>query len=90
MSERFQRTILLTGEAGFERLRSAHVLILGVGGVGAYAAEQIARAGVGKITIVDGDTVDITNCNRQLPALTSTIGKDKVQVVADRIREIDP
>ena len=52
MSERFQRTILLTGEGGFEKLCSAHVLILGVGGVGAYAAEQIARAGVGKITIV--------------------------------------
>ena len=90
MSERFQRTILLTGEAAFERLRLAHVLILGVGGVGAYAAEQIARAGVGKITVVDGDTVDISNCNRQLPALTSTLGKDKVQVVAGRIREINP
>ena len=90
MSERFERTILLTGEAGFESLRSSHVLILGVGGVGAYAAEQIARAGVGKITIVDGDTVDITNCNRQLPALTSTIGKDKVDVVSARIREINP
>ena len=90
MSERFQRTILLTGEEGFEKLCSAHVLILGVGGVGAYAAEQIARAGVGKITIVDGDTVDISNCNRQLPALTSTLGRDKVEVVAERIREINP
>ena len=90
MSERFKRTRLLTGEEKFSALTSAHVLILGVGGVGAYAAEQIARAGVGSMTIVDGDTVDITNCNRQLPALSSTIGKVKVEVVRDRIFEINP
>ena len=90
MSERFKRTLLLTGEEKFSVLTSAHVLILGVGGVGAYAAEQIARAGVGRMTIVDGDTVDITNCNRQLPALSSTIGRVKVEVVRERISEINP
>ena len=90
MSERFKRTRLLTGEEKFSALTSAHVLILGVGGVGAYAAEQIARAGVGSMTIVDGDTVDITNCNRQISALQNTVGRPKVEVWQERIQLINP
>lgn len=73
-----------------ERLRQAHVLVVGVGGVGAYAAELICRAGVGQMTIVDADTVQSTNINRQLPALHSTVGKEKVEVLAARFRDINP
>lgn len=73
-----------------ERLRQAHVLVVGVGGVGAYAAEMICRAGVGQITIVDADTVQPTNINRQLPALHSTVGKEKAEVLAVRFRDINP
>ncbi len=87
---RQERTRLLAGDAGLERLRNAHILILGVGGVGAYAAEQIARAGVGRITLVDGDRVEPTNCNRQLPALTQNFGRPKAEVVAERLRQINP
>ena len=72
------------------RLARARVLVLGVGGVGAYAAEEIARAGVGHMTLIDGDTVEPSNCNRQLPALTSNFGRPKVEVVAERLREINP
>lgn len=71
---RQQRTRLLVGDGKLERLRRAHVLVLGVGGVGAYAAEQLARAGVGRLTLVDGDVVEPSNCNRQLPALTANFG----------------
>ncbi|HEX7869296.1 MAG TPA: tRNA threonylcarbamoyladenosine dehydratase, partial [Chryseobacterium sp.] len=77
-------------EEGVEKLSKAAVLVVGLGGVGSFAAEFLARAGVGKMTIVDGDTVDITNINRQLPALHSTIGKHKVDVVADRLMDINP
>lgn len=73
-----------------ERLRQAHVLVVGVGGVGAYAAEMICRAGVGQMTIVDADTVQPTNINRQLPALHSTVGKEKAEVLAVRFRDINP
>ena len=73
-----------------ERLRQAHVLVVGVGGVGAYAAEMICRAGVGQMTIVDADTVQSTNINRQLPALHSTVGKEKAEVLAARFRDINP
>ena len=69
--ERQQRTRLLVGDGGLERLRNAHVLVLGVGGVGAYAAEQLARAGIGRLTLIDGDCVEPSNCNRQLPARAS-------------------
>ena len=69
-----QRTQLLLGDEKMERLRRAHVLVVGLGGVGAYAAEMICRAGVGRMTIVDADTVQPTNINRQLPALHSTLG----------------
>ena len=68
------RTTLLVGKKGIERLQNAHVLVVGLGGVGSFAAEAIARSGVGKMTIVDGDTVDPSNRNRQLPALSSTHG----------------
>ena len=85
-----ERTELLIKEAGAEKLHNANILIVGLGGVGSFAAEFIARAGVGKMTIVDGDTVDITNINRQLPALHSTIDKNKVDVVSERLMDINP
>ncbi len=68
----------------------AHVLVVGLGGVGAYAAEMICRAGVGRMTIVDADTVQPTNINRQLPALHSTMGKEKAEVLAARFKDINP
>lgn len=85
-----ERTELLIKEAGVEKLNKAAVLVVGLGGVGSFAAEFLARAGVGKMTIVDGDTVDITNINRQLPALHSTVGKHKVDVVSERLMDINP
>ena len=72
------------------RIRSAHVLVVGTGGVGAYAAEMLCRAGVGYLTLVDADTVSPSNINRQLPALHSTLGRSKVSVLADRFRDINP
>ena len=89
-SEWLQRTELLVKEEGIERLQSANILIVGLGGVGSFAAEFLVRSGSGNLTIVDGDTVDITNINRQLPALNSTIGKNKTDVVAERILDINP
>ncbi|KFE98420.1 thiamine biosynthesis protein ThiF [Chryseobacterium formosense] len=85
-----ERTELLIKEEGLEKLNKATVLVVGLGGVGSFAAEFLARAGVGNMTIVDGDTVDITNINRQLPALHSTVGKHKVEVVAERLLDINP
>ncbi|WP_159472260.1 ThiF family adenylyltransferase [Chryseobacterium sp. 18068] len=85
-----ERTELLIKEKGVEKLNKAAVLVVGLGGVGSFAAEFLARAGVGKMTIVDGDTVDITNINRQLPALHSTVGKHKVDVVSERLMDINP
>lgn len=72
------------------RIRSAHVLVVGTGGVGAYAAEMLCRAGVGHLTLVDADTVSPSNINRQLPALHSTVGRSKVSVLAERFRDINP
>ena len=89
-SEWLQRTELLVKEEGIERLQSTNILIVGLGGVGSFAAEFLVRSGIGNLTIVDGDTVDITNINRQLPALNSTIGKNKTDVVAERILDINP
>lgn len=89
-SEWLQRTELLVKEEGIERLQSANILIVGLGGVGSFAAEFLVRSGIGNLTIVDGDTVDITNINRQLPALNSTISKNKTDVVAKRILDINP
>ncbi|MCJ8155217.1 tRNA threonylcarbamoyladenosine dehydratase [Chryseobacterium sp. SSA4.19] len=85
-----ERTELLIKEEGLEKLNQATVLVVGLGGVGSFAAEFLARSGVGNMTIVDGDTVDITNINRQLPALHSTVGKHKVDVVAERLLDINP
>ena len=84
------RTELLFGAERMERLSRSHVLVVGLGGVGAYAAEQICRAGVGKMTIVDADTVNESNINRQLPALHSTLGMPKAEVVAKRLLDINP
>ena len=78
------------GQDALDRLSQAHVMILGIGGVGSYCAEAIARAGVGQITLVDNDTVGLTNLNRQLCALHSTLGKYKSDVMAERIRDINP
>ncbi len=85
-----QRTRLLLGDEKMERLRKAHILVVGLGGVGAYAAEMICRAGVGCMTIVDADTVQPTNINRQLPALHSTIDERKAEVLARRFKDINP
>lgn len=85
-----ERTALLVGEEALKKLSSSHVLVVGLGGVGAYAAEQLCRAGIGKLTIIDGDRIEATNRNRQLPALSSTTGKRKVSVVAERLRDINP
>ncbi len=90
MAEWTERAELLFKKEGLEKLKNANVLIVGMGGVGSFAAEFIARAGVGKMTIVDGDTVDITNINRQLPALHSTVGQPKVKIVGDRLLDINP
>lgn len=90
MAEWTERAELLFKKEGLEKLKNANILIVGVGGVGSFAAEFIARAGVGKITIVDGDVVDITNINRQLPALHSTVGEPKIDVVGNRLMDINP
>ena len=90
MNERYSRTLKLIGEEGLSRLKNSSVLIVGVGGVGSFAAEAIARAGVGNITVMDGDTVQPSNLNRQLIALTSTLGRNKAEVMAERIRDINP
>ncbi len=85
-----QRTELLLGTEKMNRLRHAHVLVVGLGGVGAYAAEMICRAGVGRMTLVDADTVQPSNINRQLPALHSTLERPKAEVLAERFRDINP
>ncbi len=84
------RTQLLLGDEKLTTLFDKHVLVVGLGGVGGICAEMIARAGVGSLTIVDADTVDLSNTNRQIPALHSTAGKLKAEVMADRIRDINP
>jgi tRNA A37 threonylcarbamoyladenosine dehydratase len=90
MGEWTERAELLFKAEGLNKLRNANVLVVGLGGVGSFAAEFLARAGVGKMTIVDGDIVDITNINRQLPALHSTVGEPKVTIVGDRLMDINP
>ena len=91
MSNEWQeRTRLLLGDEGFEKLNSSHVLVVGLGGVGGYVAEQLTRAGIGELTIVDGDVVSQSNMNRQLLALQSTQGKPKAEVMAARLRDINP
>ena len=90
MSEKDSRTIKLIGDEGMKRLRSASVIVIGNGGVGSYAAEAVARAGIGHITLMDGDTVAESNLNRQLVALHSTLGMNKAEVMAERIKDINP
>jgi tRNA A37 threonylcarbamoyladenosine dehydratase len=90
MSDWLSRTELLLGADGLNKLKTSNVLIVGLGGVGGYAAEMICRAGVGKMTIVDGDTIHTTNLNRQLLALGSTDGKAKAMVMAERLKDINP
>ena len=90
MAEWTERAELLFKKEGLQKLTGAHVMVVGLGGVGSFAAEFLARAGVGTMTIVDGDVVDITNINRQLPALHSTVGQPKVDVMGDRLMDINP
>lgn len=90
MAQWQERAELLFKSTGITNLQHANVLIVGLGGVGSFAAEFIARAGVGNMTIVDGDVVDITNINRQLPALHSTVGLPKVELMAARLLDINP
>lgn len=86
----YVRTELLTGQAALERMRTAQVVVLGVGGVGCYIVEALARVGTGKICLVDGDVFEKSNLNRQLYCVSSTIGKSKVQVARERVAQIDP
>ena len=87
---RFARTEILLGREAVERLAAAAVVIFGIGGVGSYAAEGLARAGVGRMTLVDHDVIDVTNINRQIHALTETVGASKAETMAQRIRSINP
>lgn len=90
MLHRFARTELLIGEQGVAKLAASTVAIFGVGGVGSYVVEALARSGIGKIILIDHDTVSLTNLNRQLPALESTIGQAKVEVMRQRVLDINP
>ncbi|SHK08648.1 tRNA threonylcarbamoyladenosine dehydratase [Desulforamulus aeronauticus] len=87
---RFSRTEMLIGEEGLAKLKVARVIVFGVGGVGSYTVEALARAGIGELTLVDFDTVDVTNINRQLHAMDDTIGSYKVDLMAERIKHINP
>ncbi|MDR3897580.1 MAG: tRNA threonylcarbamoyladenosine dehydratase [Oscillospiraceae bacterium] len=90
MNEAFLRTQMLLGADAMARLRRCHVIVFGLGGVGSYAAECLARSGVGELTLVDQDTISVTNINRQLYALRSTVGQSKAEVAARRCADIDP
>ena len=90
MTEQFERTAMLIGDEAVAALQQASVAVFGVGGVGSYVVEALARAGVGRLLLVDNDTVSITNINRQLVALYSTVGKLKVDVAAARVKDINP
>ncbi len=93
MSEKvyeYSRTELLIGKAGMQNLRNASVMVFGIGGVGSHCVEALARSGVGKLILIDNDTVSLTNINRQSIAFHSTIGKYKTEVMRDRIKDIDP
>lgn len=90
MSKKFtDRTELILGEEGIEKLKNSHILLIGVGGVGSFCAEALIRAGLGNITIVDYSEVEITDFNRQLPGINSNLGKDKVEVVKERLLDIN-
>ncbi len=86
----FSRTALLIGEDGLNKLRKAHVAVFGLGGVGGYAVEALARSGIGSLTLVDHDTISITNINRQILATRSTVGMDKAEVAKNRVLDIHP
>lgn len=90
MKEQFSRTGLLLGEEGVARLARAHVAVFGIGGVGGHCAEALARSGIGKFTLVDRDTVSLSNLNRQIVALHSTVGRLKTEVMRERILDINP
>lgn len=89
-NKRFMRTQALIGEEGFSNLQSATVMVVGLGAVGGYALEALARAGIGKLILVDFDVVDLTNINRQILALSSTVGQKKSELAASRVRDINP
>ena len=90
MDSRFEREALLLGEAAIDRLSHARVAVFGLGGVGSWAAEALARSGIGEIELIDSDTVSLTNINRQMCALETTVGMPKVEAVAERLRLINP
>lgn len=90
MNKQFERTAALLGNESLERLSQSHVAVFGIGGVGGYVCEVLARSGVGELSLFDKDCVDITNLNRQIIALHSTVGQPKVEVMAQRIADINP
>jgi tRNA A37 threonylcarbamoyladenosine dehydratase len=90
MEKRFIRAASLLGEEAMARLSAAHVAVFGLGGVGSWCAEALARSGVGRLTLIDRDLVSESNINRQIPALTSTVGLPKTEVMAERVRDINP
>ncbi len=90
MEHWLSRSELLIGKENIEKLAAAHVLVAGLGGVGGYAAEQLCRAGIGELTLIDGDDVSVSNLNRQLIALNSNLGKSKATLFAERLKDINP
>ncbi len=90
MSDRYSRTEMIIGKEAVEKIKAASVIVFGIGGVGSYVVEGLARSGIGRLVLVDNDVVDITNINRQLPALHSTVGQSKAKVMADRVKDINP
>ena len=90
MDERFLRTEMLLGREGMARLNAAHVAVFGLGGVGSWCAEALARSGVGALTLIDHDEVGLTNLNRQAEATVSTLGRPKAQAMAERAADINP
>ena len=90
MEKRLERTALIFGEEALDKLEKSHVAVFGIGGVGGYVAEALARSGVGTLTLVDNDTVSESNINRQIIALSSTVGKSKTSVMEERIKDINP
>ena len=88
--DRYTRTRILIGDKGIERLEKSRVAVFGLGGVGGFTVEALARAGVGSLDIIDNDTVDITNLNRQIIATLDTVGRQKTAVMEERIHSIDP
>ncbi len=89
-AERLSRSTLLLGDEAMERLKEAKVIVFGIGGVGSWCVEALVRTGLGHITIVDSDVVAVSNINRQLMATTATVGRPKVEVMAERLKEINP